>query len=105
MVLHINELAAARAGADLKEARAGGGRLRRECGAERRSTARQPRHPPTGAGGASGAGRRAPGSESRAGRAPSPFPAPAPRPSGQHETPIGRAAPAAPGAVCRTRGR
>lgn len=40
VVLHINELAAARAGADLKEAGAGGGRLRRKRGAERRSAAR-----------------------------------------------------------------
>ncbi|XP_010842788.1 PREDICTED: C-X-C motif chemokine 14 [Bison bison bison] len=54
---------AVRAGADLKEAWAGGGSLWREPRAERTAqrAATAPKLPPTGAAGVSGAGRRAPG--------------------------------------------
>ncbi|EAW62212.1 hCG39697, isoform CRA_b [Homo sapiens] len=83
---------AARAGADLKEARAGGGRLWRERGDKRRAqrtATDSPGHPPTAQ------------PEPR----PPHVPAPTPRPSGQHEAPGGRAAPAAAGAVHRACGR
>lgn len=119
MVLHINELAAARAGADLKEAWAGGGRLCRERGAERRAQSAahsdSPEAPTDGGSGSQSSRearygqreatrRRLRPLHGRAGRPPR-VPALAPGPSGQHEAPDGRAAPAAPGAVRRARGR
>lgn len=54
MVLHINELAAARAGADLKRG-LGGRREAAETARSRERNAAGTRHPPTGAAGASGA--------------------------------------------------
>ena len=110
MVLHINELARSEGRSGFKRGLAGGGRLWREPRAERTAqrAATVPKLPPTGAAGVSGAGRRAPGRKSRAPRTDARAPSPktcSRRALGQHETPDRRAAPAAPGAVRRARGR